>query len=91
VLVIYGVCVLLALLSLGLSGKNQMYAFMGLVVVFGLVLLLIAKLGGGANVIGEDLDRDSYDPAPESAVPGREAPGDEDTPDVASENSTDSV
>ncbi|MGZ6268814.1 MAG: hypothetical protein ACXWNR_09675, partial [Candidatus Limnocylindrales bacterium] len=66
VLVIYGVCVLLALLSLGLSGRDQMYAFMGLAVLFGLVLLLIAKLGGGGNVVGEDLDRDSYDPAPDS-------------------------
>jgi UDP-GlcNAc:undecaprenyl-phosphate GlcNAc-1-phosphate transferase len=65
VLVIYAVCILLALLSLGLSGKNQMYAFMGLVLVFGLVLLLIARLGGGAGEIGEDLDRDSYDPPPE--------------------------
>ncbi len=45
VLVIYGVCVLLALLSLGLSGTGQMYAFMGLVMVFGLALLLIERLG----------------------------------------------
>jgi UDP-GlcNAc:undecaprenyl-phosphate GlcNAc-1-phosphate transferase len=62
VLVIYGVCVLLALLSLGLSGRDQMYAFMGLAVLFGLVLFLIAKLSGGGNVVGEDLDRDSYEP-----------------------------
>jgi hypothetical protein len=45
VLVIYSVCVLLALLSLGLSGTGQMYAFMGLVMVFGLALLLIERLG----------------------------------------------
>jgi UDP-GlcNAc:undecaprenyl-phosphate GlcNAc-1-phosphate transferase len=64
VLVIYGVCILLALLSLGLSYTGQMYAFMGLVLVFGLVLFLIAKVGGGGNVVGEDLDRDSYDPPP---------------------------
>ncbi|MGA3058524.1 MAG: MraY family glycosyltransferase [Candidatus Limnocylindrales bacterium] len=63
VLVIYGVCILLALLSLGLAGtKGQLYALMGLALVFGLVLFLIAKLGGGGNVVGEDLDRDSYDP-----------------------------
>jgi hypothetical protein len=86
VLVIYGVCVLLALLSLGLSGKNQMYAFMGLVLVFGLVLLLIAKLGGGATVVGEDLDRDSYEAAPE-----QEPPTDADSLYAASEDSTDSL
>ncbi len=76
VLVIYGVCGLLALLSLGLSGRNQMYAFMGLAVLFGLVLFLITKLGGGGNVVGEDLDRDSYDPPPagESTAAGAEAP-----------------
>jgi UDP-GlcNAc:undecaprenyl-phosphate/decaprenyl-phosphate GlcNAc-1-phosphate transferase len=45
VLVIYGVCVLLALLSLRLSGTGQIYAFMGLVMVFGLALLLIERLG----------------------------------------------
>jgi UDP-GlcNAc:undecaprenyl-phosphate GlcNAc-1-phosphate transferase len=45
VLVIYGVCVLLAALSLGLPGTGQIYAFMGLVIVFGLALLLIERLG----------------------------------------------
>jgi UDP-GlcNAc:undecaprenyl-phosphate GlcNAc-1-phosphate transferase len=64
VLVIYGVCILLALLSLGLSYTGQMYAFLGLALAFGLVLFLIAKLGGGGNAVVEDLDRDSYDPPP---------------------------
>ncbi len=45
VLVIYGVCVLLAALSVGLPGTGQIYAFMGLVILFGLVLLLIERLG----------------------------------------------
>ena len=61
VLAIYGVCILLALLSLRLSGTGQVYAFMGLAFVFGLVLFLITKLGGGANEVEDDLDRDSYD------------------------------
>jgi UDP-GlcNAc:undecaprenyl-phosphate GlcNAc-1-phosphate transferase len=91
VLVIYGVCVLLALLSLGLSGRNQMYAFMGLVLVFGLVLLLIAKLGGGATVVGEDLDRDSYDQEPDPAAQDQEPPPDADSSVAASEDSTDSL
>jgi UDP-GlcNAc:undecaprenyl-phosphate GlcNAc-1-phosphate transferase len=54
VLVIYGVCLMLAGLSLGLSGTGQMYAFMGLVMVFGLALLLIERLGdtGSAKAPG---------------------------------------
>lgn len=61
VLVIYGVCILLAVLSLVLStGTGQMYAFLGLIVVFGLVLFLIERLGGGAIAIQESLDADSY-------------------------------
>jgi UDP-GlcNAc:undecaprenyl-phosphate GlcNAc-1-phosphate transferase len=61
VLVIYGVCILLAVLSLVLStGTGQMYAFLGLVIVFGLMLFLIERLGGGAVAIQEGLDADSY-------------------------------
>lgn len=60
VLVIYGVCILLAVLSLVLSVNGQMYAFLGLIVVFGLVLFLIERLGGGAAAIQESLDADSY-------------------------------
>ena len=60
VLVIYGVCIFLAILSLGFSGTGQMYAFLGLVVAFGLVLFLIERLGGGANAIQESLDAHSY-------------------------------
>jgi UDP-GlcNAc:undecaprenyl-phosphate GlcNAc-1-phosphate transferase len=60
VLVIYGVCILLAVLSLVLSVNGQMYAFLGLVVVFGLALFLIERLGGGAAAIQESLEADSY-------------------------------
>ena len=60
VLVIYGVCVLLAILSLALSGTGQMYAFLGLVVVFGLALFLIERLGGGGGAISESLAASSY-------------------------------
>ncbi len=60
VLLIYGVCILLAVLSLVLSGTNQMYAFLGLVVLFGLVLFFIERLGGGAGAIEESLDANSY-------------------------------
>jgi hypothetical protein len=68
-----------------------MYAFMGLVLVFGLVLLLIAKLGGGATVVGEDLDRDSYDQEPDPAAQDQEPPPDADSSVAASEGSTDSL
>jgi UDP-GlcNAc:undecaprenyl-phosphate GlcNAc-1-phosphate transferase len=60
VLLIYVVCILLAVLSLVLSITNQMYAFLGLVVLFGLALLFIERLGGGAGAIEESLDADSY-------------------------------
>jgi UDP-GlcNAc:undecaprenyl-phosphate GlcNAc-1-phosphate transferase len=60
VLLIYVVCILLAVLSLVLSITNQMYAFLGLVVLFGLVLFFIERLGGGAGAIEQSLDADSY-------------------------------
>jgi UDP-GlcNAc:undecaprenyl-phosphate/decaprenyl-phosphate GlcNAc-1-phosphate transferase len=72
VLLIYVVCVLLAVLSLVLSGRNQMYAFLGLVVLFGLALFFIERLGGGAGAIEESLDADSYSGG---------ADGDTDSPD----------
>ena len=70
VLLIYVVCILLAVLSLVLSGTNQMYAFLGLVVLFGLVLFLIERLGGGAGAIEESLDPDSYSGGPNDRPDG---------------------
>jgi UDP-GlcNAc:undecaprenyl-phosphate GlcNAc-1-phosphate transferase len=49
VLVIYGLCVLLAVLSLVLSVTGQMYAFMGLAMFFGLALLLIERLSDAGS------------------------------------------
>jgi UDP-GlcNAc:undecaprenyl-phosphate GlcNAc-1-phosphate transferase len=43
VMVIYGLCLALAVLSLALSGTDQLYAFMGLAVLFGLVLFLVTR------------------------------------------------
>ncbi len=60
VLVIYAVCVVLAMMSLVLSNTGQMYAFLGLLVVFGLGLYAIERLRGGASAVGESLDADSY-------------------------------
>jgi UDP-GlcNAc:undecaprenyl-phosphate GlcNAc-1-phosphate transferase len=44
VLAIYAICLILAVMSLVLSGSGQMYAFMGLAMLFGLVLLAIERL-----------------------------------------------
>ena len=43
VLVIYAICVVLALLSFLLSGTGQLYAFMGLALAFGLALFLFTR------------------------------------------------
>jgi UDP-GlcNAc:undecaprenyl-phosphate GlcNAc-1-phosphate transferase len=72
VVLIYAVCILLAVLSLSLSIQGQLYAFLGLVVLFGLVLLAIERLGGGGEAISEDLCRDSYDE--EAAEPNGSKP-----------------
>ena len=47
VLVIYAVCIELAVLSLVLSGTGQMYAFLGVFVIFGLGLFLLSRAAGG--------------------------------------------
>lgn len=60
VLLIYGVCAILAVMSLVLSVTGQMYAFLGLILLFGLALFGIERLGGGAEAIEESLDADSY-------------------------------
>jgi UDP-GlcNAc:undecaprenyl-phosphate GlcNAc-1-phosphate transferase len=58
VLVIYAVCIVLAGLSLVLSGTGQMYAFLGLLVVFGLGLYLIERLRDEAGGTDEGLAAD---------------------------------
>ena len=65
VLVIYGICVLLAALTFVLSGTQQLYAFMGLVLLSGLVLFLATR--GDA---GDALEAESY----EATHPEDEAP-----------------
>ena len=59
VLVIYGLCILLAVLSFVLSGTGQVYAFMGLAVLFGLVLFLVTRYE-----TGDALEADTYDEEP---------------------------
>jgi UDP-GlcNAc:undecaprenyl-phosphate GlcNAc-1-phosphate transferase len=45
VLLIYGICVLLAVLALLLSGTTQLYAFMGLFIAIGFVLFILERGG----------------------------------------------
>jgi UDP-GlcNAc:undecaprenyl-phosphate GlcNAc-1-phosphate transferase len=59
VLVIYGLCLALAVLSFALSGTDQLYAFMGLVVVFGLVLFLVTR-----NETADALEAETYEEEP---------------------------
>ena len=72
VLVIYGICILLAVMSLVLSGTQQAYAFMGLVVAFGLVLFLVTR-----GESGDALEAESYEPV-DSDFDGPPAAGEDD-------------
>jgi UDP-GlcNAc:undecaprenyl-phosphate GlcNAc-1-phosphate transferase len=56
VLVIYGICIVLATLSFVLSGTQQAYAFLGLAVAFGLGVFLLAR--GESD---DALDADAYE------------------------------
>jgi UDP-GlcNAc:undecaprenyl-phosphate GlcNAc-1-phosphate transferase len=56
VLLIYLICAGLALLSFVLSGTGQLYAFMGLVVVFGLGLFALAR-----GETSDALEADAYE------------------------------
>ncbi len=58
VLMIYGLCLLLAVLSFVLSGTGPVYAFMGLALLFGLVLFLVTRAE-----TTDALEADTYDEA----------------------------
>ncbi|MGZ6270911.1 MAG: MraY family glycosyltransferase, partial [Candidatus Limnocylindrales bacterium] len=55
VLAIYGLCLILAVLSLVLSGSGQLYAFVGIVLAAGLLLFVSTHREGGA------LEADTYE------------------------------
>jgi UDP-GlcNAc:undecaprenyl-phosphate GlcNAc-1-phosphate transferase len=59
VLVIYGLCLGLAVLTFVLSGTGQVYAFLGLALVFGLVLFLVTR-----NETSDALEAETYEEAP---------------------------
>lgn len=57
VLLIYAICTVLAVLSLLLSGTGQIYAFLGLFVGLGLVLLVLTRRG----LVADELMAATYD------------------------------
>jgi UDP-GlcNAc:undecaprenyl-phosphate GlcNAc-1-phosphate transferase len=68
VVLIYAVCIVLGFLSLFLSGANQFLAFVGVFVLIGLLLLLLARVGvGGSGSPGEK----APDPGLKAAREGR--------------------
>ena len=71
VFAIYGICLLLALLALLLSGVSQLYAFLGVFLAFGLVLFIPTR---GALRRPEELEADAYDPDPDAMDAGTDAP-----------------
>jgi UDP-GlcNAc:undecaprenyl-phosphate GlcNAc-1-phosphate transferase len=56
VLVIYAICIALAVLSFVLSGTGQVYAFLGLAVLFGLALFLLTR-----GETGDALEAETYE------------------------------
>ncbi len=61
VFAIYGICLALALLSLALSGVDQLYAFLGVFLASGLVLFIPTR---GALRRPEELEADAYEEPP---------------------------
>ena len=64
VLVIYSICLTLALLALLLSGVSQLYAFVAVFLAFGLILFLPTR-----GRFRDDLEAGSYEEDPEAVDP----------------------
>jgi UDP-GlcNAc:undecaprenyl-phosphate GlcNAc-1-phosphate transferase len=61
VFAIYGICLALAVLSMALSGVDQLYAFLGVFLASGLILFVPTR---GAFRRPEELEADAYDDGP---------------------------
>jgi UDP-GlcNAc:undecaprenyl-phosphate GlcNAc-1-phosphate transferase len=61
VFAIYGICLALAVLSMALSGVDQLYAFLGVFLASGLILFVPTR---GAFRRPEELEADAYDDRP---------------------------
>ena len=80
VLVIYALCVVLALLSFLLSGTGQLYAFMGLALAFGLALFLFTR-----DETGDALEAETYEVAhPDRRAEHHDPPAEHHDPPAAS-------
>jgi len=66
VFAIYGLCLVLAVLALALSGVTQLYAFVGVFLAFGLVLFIPTR---GALRRPEELEATTYEDDPPRPVP----------------------
>lgn len=62
VLLIYAICIVLAVLALLLSGINQLYAFIGVFLVFGLALFVPTR----GTVRAQELEAEAYETEPSS-------------------------
>ena len=82
VVLIYGICTLLAVLSFRLSGTGQVYAFLGIVIAGGVILWLLTTQAGDRSATG--LDASAYDgDDPPAGAPGgetTESAGDDSAP-----------
>jgi UDP-GlcNAc:undecaprenyl-phosphate/decaprenyl-phosphate GlcNAc-1-phosphate transferase len=79
VLMIYAICVVLAVLSLALSGRGQISAFLIIVLVGGLALYLLTRRAG------RSLDRSNYPDDPDGESPAEVADGPHDVGSSPSE------
>ncbi len=70
VLVIYGLTAVLAVLSFVLSGAGQLYAFLGVVVASGVLLLLVTR----RSLVMDDFRAESYEPDERPAAAPPKAP-----------------
>ena len=68
VLAIYSTCLILAVLSLLLSGVTQLYAFVGVFIAFGVVLYLPTRGDLGRP---DELEADAYEADPRADLRGR--------------------
>jgi UDP-GlcNAc:undecaprenyl-phosphate GlcNAc-1-phosphate transferase len=78
VVLIYAICVGLAVLSLVLSGRGQIYAFLGLFVLSGVGLFVAAR----RSMVAEELSAASYERDPDADVDGSRSGAGEAGPDL---------
>jgi UDP-GlcNAc:undecaprenyl-phosphate GlcNAc-1-phosphate transferase len=66
VLLIYGICVVLAVLAFFLSGLTQVFAFLGVFIASGVLLFILARGGDSSDAPEVELER-GLDRVPDAA------------------------